>query len=177
MHKVPSRCSMTCSTTAPSGDKADGAVADQADCSESEQDEVSKREVYGDASYGTADIVERLESADIEPYVKVQPPSGRDGKFAQDKFEIDLKAGVVCCPAYRWSNFVSKKTAGQEPSSAHSAANAHCATHAHRQRMDERSTCTRSMKHCIESDSNRPTLSGRIPIARPVRRLSANWPT
>jgi hypothetical protein len=74
-------------------------VDGDADSKDSEPVELSKREVYGDASYGTADMVERLESADIEPYVKVQPPSMRDGKFAQDKFEIDLEAGTVVCPA------------------------------------------------------------------------------
>jgi hypothetical protein len=73
----------------------------EADSKESAPVEPSTREVYGDASYGTADIVDRLENAGIEPYVKVQPPSMRDGKFAQDKFEIDLAAGTVRCPAGR----------------------------------------------------------------------------
>jgi hypothetical protein len=39
----------------------------------------TKSEVYGDASYGTADLVEQLESAGVEPNVKVQPPSAREG--------------------------------------------------------------------------------------------------
>ena len=56
-------------------------------------------EVFGDASYGTADLVERLENASIEANVKVQPPSGRDGKFSQDAFAIDTTAGTVTCPA------------------------------------------------------------------------------
>lgn len=58
-----------------------------------------KPAVYGDASYGTADLVERLESAGIEPNVKVQPPSARAGMFSQDDFEIDAKSAHVCCPA------------------------------------------------------------------------------
>src|SRR5262249_8469356 len=56
-------------------------------------------EVYGDASYGTADLVEKLESAGIEANVKVQPPTARAGKFSQDEFRIDLDAGSVQCPA------------------------------------------------------------------------------
>ena len=56
-------------------------------------------EVYGDASYGTATLVERLEAAGIEPSVKVQPPSAREGMFSQDDFEIDTKAAEVRCPA------------------------------------------------------------------------------
>jgi len=58
-----------------------------------------KVEVYGDASYGTADLVEKLEGAGIEPNVKVQPPSAREGMFSQDAFEIDTKAAQVRCPA------------------------------------------------------------------------------
>jgi transposase len=70
---------------------------DNAAPSEAKSDE--KLEVYGDASYGTADLVEKLEGAGVEPNVKVQPPSAREGMFSQDDFEIDTKAGEVCCPA------------------------------------------------------------------------------
>lgn len=56
-------------------------------------------EVYGDASYGGAELVEKLEAAEIEPNVKVQPPSARDGMFSQDDFHIDLDACTVQCPA------------------------------------------------------------------------------
>jgi hypothetical protein len=71
--------------------------ADDTAPSEAKNDD--KREVYGDASYGTADLVEKLESAGVEPNVKVQPPSAREGMFSQDDFEIDTKAGEVRCPA------------------------------------------------------------------------------
>lgn len=56
-------------------------------------------EVYGDASYGGAELVEKLEAAQIEPNVKVQPPTARGGKFSQDDFRIDLDACTVQCPA------------------------------------------------------------------------------
>jgi hypothetical protein len=58
-------------------------------------------EVYGDASYGTADVVETLEQAGIEPNVKVQPPSAVEGMYSQDAFTIDHAANTVCCPAGR----------------------------------------------------------------------------
>jgi hypothetical protein len=74
-------------------------VGGDADAQDMKRSPPPKREVYGGASYGTAAIVERLESADSAPYVKVQPPSMRDGKFAQDKFNIDLEAATVRCPA------------------------------------------------------------------------------
>jgi transposase len=86
-------------TTAPVEQPQSAGDGDQAGLPECEPVESSQGEVYGDASYGTADMVERLESVDIQPYVKVQPPSMRDGKFAQDKFDIDLAAGTVVCPA------------------------------------------------------------------------------
>jgi len=55
-------------------------------------------EVYGDSSYGTAELVERLEGAGIEANVKVQPPAARDGMYAQDAFEIDKTKGTARCP-------------------------------------------------------------------------------
>ena len=63
------------------------------------KNEETPYEVLGDSSYGTADLVERLERAGVVPNVKVQPPSSRDGMFSQDDFEIDTKAGTVQCPA------------------------------------------------------------------------------
>ncbi len=61
--------------------------------------ETERAEVYGDASYGTATLVERLEEAGVEPNVKVQgasPP--RAGLYSQDDFTIDTTEGTVCCP-------------------------------------------------------------------------------
>lgn len=56
-------------------------------------------EVYGDASYGTAELVEKLEAAGIEANVKVQAPSAPAGRFGKDAFDIDLSAQTVRCPA------------------------------------------------------------------------------
>lgn len=64
---------------------------------QSEQEQVAQ--VYGDASYGTADIVETLEAAGIEANVKVQEPAPpRKGLFAKSAFDIDLKQQTVRCP-------------------------------------------------------------------------------
>jgi len=56
-------------------------------------------EIYGDASYGTAELVDCIESAGAEANVKVQPPSAAKGKFGKDAFAIDPAAGTVRCPA------------------------------------------------------------------------------
>jgi len=56
--------------------------------------------IYGDSSYGTADMVERIEEAGAEANVKVQPPSpAKKGMLAQDAFTIDTKQETVRCPA------------------------------------------------------------------------------
>jgi hypothetical protein len=56
-------------------------------------------EIYGDASYGTAQFVELIERAGAEANVKVQPPAAPEGKFAKDAFDIDLTNNTVRCPA------------------------------------------------------------------------------
>jgi hypothetical protein len=56
-------------------------------------------EIYGDASYGTAQFVELIERAGAEANVKVQPPAAPAGKFAKDAFDIDLTNNTVRCPA------------------------------------------------------------------------------
>jgi hypothetical protein len=64
-----------------------------------ESESTQRAEAYGDASYGAADLVEKLESAGVEANVKVQPPTAREGKYSQDDFRIDLDACTVQCPA------------------------------------------------------------------------------
>jgi hypothetical protein len=56
-------------------------------------------EVFGDASYGTAELVEKLEAAGAEANVKVQAPSAPSDCFGKDAFKIDLDANTVTCPA------------------------------------------------------------------------------
>jgi hypothetical protein len=55
--------------------------------------------VYGDSAYGTGEVLDTLEQADAEIYTKTQPPTAPDGRFAKDKFTIDLDAATVTCPA------------------------------------------------------------------------------
>jgi Transposase DDE domain/Transposase domain (DUF772) len=56
-------------------------------------------EIYGDSSYGTADLVEHIESAGAVANVKVQPPSAKNGMYSQEAFSIDSDAASVRCPA------------------------------------------------------------------------------
>jgi hypothetical protein len=55
--------------------------------------------VYGDASYGTAEVLTHLDQAGAVANVKVQAASPpREGLFSKDSFEIDTVAGTVRCP-------------------------------------------------------------------------------
>lgn len=58
-------------------------------------------EVYGDASYGTAEVLVHLAAANAVPNVKVQAPPAPDGRFTKDMFTIDLVNDTVTCPAGR----------------------------------------------------------------------------
>jgi hypothetical protein len=91
-------------TTVTAGNVGDAAPAQELladvltadDCTQESDSEAY--EVYGDASYGTAELVERLENAGITANTKVQPPSARKGMYSQDAFEIDGDRGTVRCP-------------------------------------------------------------------------------
>jgi hypothetical protein len=55
--------------------------------------------VYGDAAYGSGELLRHLAGAGIDARVKVQPPVAAGGMFTKDRFVIDLTAGTVTCPA------------------------------------------------------------------------------
>jgi hypothetical protein len=54
--------------------------------------------VYGDAAYGSGELLETLEEAGVEVKVKVQPPVNSGGRFTKDAFDIDLAGQTVTCP-------------------------------------------------------------------------------
>ena len=55
-------------------------------------------EVFGDASYGTIEVLQFLEDRGAVPNVKVAAPSARRGLFSKDEFRIDLDKNAVTCP-------------------------------------------------------------------------------
>jgi hypothetical protein len=55
--------------------------------------------VYGDAAYGSGELLERVENAGIHSGIKVQPPPAVKGHFPKDRFAIGLGAQTVTCPA------------------------------------------------------------------------------
>jgi hypothetical protein len=55
--------------------------------------------VYGDAAYGSGELLDTLGQAGLHAGIKVQPPPAPKGHFPKDRFGIDLQAGTVTCPA------------------------------------------------------------------------------
>jgi DDE family transposase/transposase-like protein DUF772 len=61
-------------------------------------DHATPAEIYGDASYGSAALLEVIENGGAIAEVKVQASPAVKGCFSQDKFAIDEQAGTVTCP-------------------------------------------------------------------------------
>jgi len=55
--------------------------------------------VYGDAAYGSGEFLDHLAGAGIENRCKTQSPVNATGRFAKSRFNIDLDADSVTCPA------------------------------------------------------------------------------
>ncbi len=55
--------------------------------------------VYGDNAYGTGDFQSRLEDEGIESRCKTQKPNATNGLFSKERFDVDLEADTVTCPA------------------------------------------------------------------------------
>ena len=66
--------------------------------------------MYGDSAYGSGELLSKFEQANAEVNCKVQPPVAPGGRFAKDKFQVDLHAGTVTCPA---GHTVTLKPAGE----------------------------------------------------------------
>jgi hypothetical protein len=90
-------------TEVTAGNVGDGAAAQALIGGELDQARAAEGglgiEIYGDASYGTADLVERIEQAGAEANVKVQGPSARKGMYSLEAFQIDTTERTARCPA------------------------------------------------------------------------------
>jgi len=62
-------------------------------------DDPGQPAVYGDAAYGSGELIELLDEAGVSSGIKCQPPPAVKGHFAKDRFRIDLDAKTVTCPA------------------------------------------------------------------------------
>ena len=55
--------------------------------------------VYGDSAYGTASHLAWLQQHGLTPMVNTQVPTAPGGRFAKDRFRVDLATRTVTCPA------------------------------------------------------------------------------
>jgi hypothetical protein len=76
-----------------------------------EHPEVGLVEVYGDAAYGTGELLAELEGRAM-PHFKVQAPVAPNGIFPKDRFEVDLESRSVKCPAGRLATIRPRKDGG-----------------------------------------------------------------
>lgn len=76
------------------------ATSEAVEASDDDDEAASERRaVYGDAAYGAGELQPRLQDARIDSKLKTQPPVGKNGLFAKDRFTIDIDADTVTCPA------------------------------------------------------------------------------
>ena len=75
------------------------AVAAAVDAAVDTGEGVGRAGVYGDNAYGTGEFQDRLDRAGIGSRCKTQPAVAVGGRFAKDRFGIDLDADTVRCPA------------------------------------------------------------------------------
>jgi hypothetical protein len=76
---------------------AAGGTAGEADAPDRDGD--GEAAVYGDAAYGSGELITQLDDAGIGNGIKCQPPAAVTGHFPKDRFAIGLETGTVTCPA------------------------------------------------------------------------------
>jgi Transposase DDE domain/Transposase domain (DUF772) len=92
-------------TTVTPGNAGDASVAEDLiddlldDAAERNNDRGDAATVFGDSAYGTGEFQQHLDDHDINSKCRTQPPSAPAGKFAKDRFNIDLDNDTVTCPA------------------------------------------------------------------------------
>lgn len=86
-------------TTVTAGNAGDASVAEELiDDLLADDDRGAGAKVYGDSAYGTGEFQQRLDDEDIASGCRTQPPSAPAGKFAKDRFAVDLADDTVTCP-------------------------------------------------------------------------------
>jgi len=106
------------STEAPgdtgNGDHGGGAGANETDDSvgEAPNGDGEALAVYGDAAYGSGELLAQLEAAEVEILCKVQPATAPGGRFTKDVFVIDQAAGTVTCPGEHTTRIRPAKDGG-----------------------------------------------------------------
>ena len=86
-------------TVVTPGNAGDASVAEDLIGDLLGDDDRDDAKVYGDSAYGTGEFQQRLDDEHIASGCRTQPPSAPAGRFAKDRFRVDLDNDTVCCPA------------------------------------------------------------------------------
>jgi hypothetical protein len=132
--------------------------------------------VYGDAAYGSGELLDDLERAGADVKCKVQPPVAGGGRFTKDAFSIGLHAGQVACPA---GQAAPLRPSGDGRIASFGAACAGCplaaqCTTAKAGRSIWAGPCEEQL---ARRGSGRPARAGRPATGRPGPRSSARSAT
>ena len=77
----------------------DTEAADDTAMPNGDNDNDERPTVYGDAAYRAGEFLDHLTNNDIDSRCKTQPPTAPGGRFAKDRFIINLDDDTVTCPA------------------------------------------------------------------------------
>ena len=86
-------------TTDTIADSDTTADSDSADAAGVVEEFAGRPTVYGDCAYGSGDFQSLLSEHRINSKCRTQAPHTPGGRFAKDRFSIDLRAATVTCPA------------------------------------------------------------------------------
>lgn len=84
---------------APAAELLADLLGDEEVAASTETGEEDRPVAYGDNAYGTGELHDLLEGAGVEDRLKTQNPVAPAGRFAKDRFEVDLEADTVTCPS------------------------------------------------------------------------------
>jgi hypothetical protein len=88
-------------TTVTAGNAGDASVAEDLidDLLDDDDERGGDATVFGDSAYGTGEFQQRLDDEHISSGCRTQPPSAPAGRFAKDRFGVNLDDDTVTCPA------------------------------------------------------------------------------
>ena len=156
----------------PEAVQPEAAARDASGCEDPE-----RATVYGDNAYGTGPLHDRLGEAGIESRCKTQAPTAAGGLFSKDRFDVDLGAGAVLCPARVRAPSGPPPPVAAPPPSRTPAQRARCARSAPPPPAGARSASAPTSRPSPTPAPARPTPPGSPTTAPPAPRSSASWAT
>ena len=132
--------------------------------------------VYGDNAYGTGQLHDRLERAGIESKCKTQQPVAAGGRFAKDRFDINLRHDTVRCPAGHTAP-IRRNRRPAPPASGRTARTARCASSAPPRPTDAPSPSAPMNSNSLLPGPDNATQTGSPTTGPPDPRSNARSPT